>query len=267
MSARALIASPLGFVVGLSLGALGAGGSILAVPMLVHVAGATPKDATAISLAVVAIAAIVGTLRHRRAGRVRARTGVTFGFAGVGGSIAGSVIARGIDGDLLMLGFAGLMLAAAWRMGSARPGRTDEGEERSPIAPSRSAAGRGPVRGLAIVGAGTLVGLLTGLFGVGGGFIVVPALVLLLGEPMPVAVGTSLLVIAINACVALVARIVHGGVPWGTALAFAAAATAGVVAGERVADRLDARALQRGFALLLVVLALTTGTVAALELT
>lgn len=269
MSARALLASPLGFVVGLSLGALGAGGSILAVPVLVHVAGETPANAITVSLAVVAIASTVAAIRHGRAGRVRVRAGSAFGIVGIGGSVAGAALARRLDGDLLMLGFSVLMLVAAWRIASACPGCTRSGEagaladRREPLV----AGGHRKVASVAAtVGVGIGVGFLTGLFGVGGGFVVVPALALVLGASMPIAVGTSMLVVAINASVALAVRVAQGPVPWTTTGAFAVAAIAGVATGTRMADRLDARTMQRWFARSLLVLAVYSGGAAALKL-
>ncbi len=117
-----------------------------------------------------------------------------------------------------------------------------------------------------IVAAGTVVGFLTGLFGVGGGFVIVPALALVLGFPMAVAVGSSLLVIAVNTAVGLAARAGAGSVDWTTTLVFTAAATAGVGAGKRVADRVEPESLQRAFAALLVALALYTGARALLAI-
>jgi uncharacterized protein len=113
---RAVLTSPLGFLIGLSLGALGGGGSILAVPVLVYAAGQEPKAATATSLLLVGSASLIGMMTHRRAGRVRAGTGIAFGLTGVGGSLAGSEINRQLNPNLLLLGFAGLVCVAAWRM-------------------------------------------------------------------------------------------------------------------------------------------------------
>ena len=111
--------------------------------------------------------------------------------------------------------------------------------------------------------AGTAVGFLTGLFGVGGGFVIVPALTLLLGLAMPEAIGTSLLVIAINSAVALVLRLGHSSLEWHIAIPFTVAAIAGVLTGKRLADRLDASSSLRWFAVLLVAVALYTAADAA----
>jgi hypothetical protein len=261
VSLRALVASPLGFLVGLSLGALGGGGSILAVPALVHAAGQTPREATSTSLFLVAIAALVGLRVHARAGRVRVGTGVAFGLAGVPGSLVGSALNRRVDPDHLLLGFSVLVLVAAWRMLTGCPTCTSVGEQRvlrQPSAPSATRLGFGRVAGIAVAGAA--VGLLTGLFGVGGGFVVVPALALLLELPMPAAIGTSLLVITVNALVSLAARFGSTTIDWAVAVPFVAAAILGVSAGARAADRLDPVHALRWFAAALVAVALYTGT-------
>ena len=273
MRTRALLASPLGFLIGVSLGALGGGGSILAVPVLVFVAGQDPSAATTTSLVVVGVASLIGAYGHWRAGRVRVIQGLMFGFVGIAGSLAGSALNRRLDGDVLLLAFAGLILIAAWRIVVGCPSCTRSGEA---TAIEQGRAGDGavttqprtmtPGRVAKIVAAGTAVGFLTGLFGVGGGFVIVPALALVLEFPMGIAIGTSLLVIAVNTAVALAARAGTGPIDWGTTLMFTAAATAGVGAGKRVADRLEPESMQRAFAVLLVALALYTGARALLAI-
>jgi uncharacterized protein len=266
---RALLASPLGFLVGVALGALGGGGSILAVPVLVFVVGLSPSSATSTSLVVVGVASLVGTYEHWRSGHVRVATGLVFGLVGIGGSIAGSTLNRRLDGDLLLLAFAGLTLVAAWRILVGCPSCTKV--EYPPDGAGSAVRARArpltltPARLAKIALAGTVVGFLTGLFGVGGGFIIVPVLALALEFPMPSAVGTSLLVIAVNSASALAPRL-GGGIEWGTTAIFVVAATAGVMAGKRIGDRLDAKSMQRWFAALLVGVALYTGTRAFLAL-
>lgn len=297
---RALLASPLGFLIGLSLGALGGGGSILAVPALVYAAGQDPKGATATSLLLVGTASLVGMGTHHRAGRVRLGTGLVFGLVGIGGSLAGSAVNRQLDPDVLLLGFAGLVVVAAWRMLTGCPTCTNVGEDRAlrdaaegngppavltgpgpglSVAPAgggsvaatavlvgaderrRSLASRLEVdlrTVVTVIVAGTAVGFLTGLFGVGGGFVIVPALALGLKLPMPEAIGTSLLVIAVNSAVALSSRIATTSIDWAITLPFTVAAVAGVLAGGRVADRLDAQRSLRWFAALLVAVAAYT---------
>jgi uncharacterized protein len=273
---RALVASPLGFLVGLALGALGGGGSIVAVPVLVYVAGQEPAAATTTSLLVVGTAALGGVIGHAHAGRVRFTTGIVVGLTGIGGSLAGSALNRDLDGDLLLLGFGLLVLVAAWRMVTGCPSCTRIGEERAvDVAdPADHAAGVAVLTGrrvdagviVRVALIGTAVGFLTGLFGVGGGFVIVPALTLVLGFNMPQAVGTSLLVIALNAATALAVRLGTTGVEWSVAVPFTVAALAGVLTGNRVADRVDAGLLVRWFAAVLVALSLyiTTTAIASL---
>lgn len=271
MSTRALLASPLGFLIGVSLGALGGGGSILAVPVLVFVVGQEPATATTTSLVVVGAAALVGAHGHWKAGRVRVRQGLVFGAVGVAGSLAGSALNRRLDGDVLLLAFSALILVAAWRIVAGCPSCTRSGEaaalRQNDGARPAERPGRWSASTIAtLVAAGTVVGFLTGLFGVGGGFVIVPALALVLGFSMPEAVGTSLLVIAMNAAVALASRLGSGVVDWSTTVVFAATAMAGVGAGKRIADRIEPVTMQRSFAALLVALALYTGSRASLAL-
>ncbi len=268
MNWRAVLTSPLGFLIGLSLGALGGGGSILAVPALVYGAGQTPKQATTTSLVLVGVTALIGVVPHWRAGRVRVVPGLVFGLAGVGGSLLGSSWNKAVDPDVLLLAFSVLMLAAAaamWRR-SSRPAAA--------AAPS-VAGGAGHQIGApdsltltevrvepAVVAkvalAGTTVGLLTGFFGVGGGFVIVPALVLALGFTMPEAVGTSLLVIAINSAVALSTRLHGGTLDWSVIVPFMVASLLGMRVGSRLAGTKDPTLLQRWFVALLVAVALYT---------
>lgn len=266
---RALLASPLGFLIGVSLGALGGGGSILAVPALVYAAGQTPKQATTTSLVLVALTALIGIVPHWRVGRVRFASGTIFGLAGVGGSLLGSRWNKAADPDVLLLAFAGLMLVAAhamWRRVKVAP---------KPAAQSVGAAAAPPaavvrVDALTVVKvlvAGSVVGLLTGFFGVGGGFVIVPALVLALGFSMPEAVGTSLLVITINSAVALSTRFQAGSIEWATVIPFTVASLFGVIIGGRLAHTHDPRSLQRWFVGLLVAVALYTALRSALALT
>ena len=271
MDLRALLASPLGFLIGVSLGALGGGGSILAVPALVYAAGQTPKHATTTSLLLVAITSVIGILPHWRAHRVRFVPGVIFGLAGVGGSLLGSHWNKAVDANLLLLAFAGLMLVAAYAMWR----RLQNAPAPAPVARSLSAAANPVVQsGLRldpatiakVAIAGTVVGLLTGFFGVGGGFVIVPALVLALGFSMPEAVGTSLLVITINSVVALTTRLSTGAIEWGTVIPFTAASLIGVVVGSHMASTRDSKMLQKWFVGLLVSVAVYTAIRSGLAL-
>ena len=271
-----MLASPLGFLIGLSLGALGGGGSILAVPALVYAAGQDPKAATTTSLVLVTITALVGIIPHWRAGHVRLAAGTVFGLAGIGGSLVGSAWNEAVDADVLLLAFSILMLIAAYAMWR----RLQKQSSTTPAAPTvRSAGaaaatpeqlsadspGTAPIHldlatAVKVVVAGSFIGLLTGFFGVGGGFVIVPALVLALGFSMPDAVGTSLIVIAVNSTVALATRLPSGTVEWGTVIPFTIASLIGVFVGSRLASTRDPSFLQRWFVILLVVIAVYTAT-------
>ncbi len=266
---RGLFASPLGFLIGISLGALGGGGSILAVPALVYGAGQGAKAATTTSLLVVGLTALLGMFAHLRAGRVRVGSGLIFGGIGIGGSLVGSQLNKSVDPNVLLLAFAGLMLIAAWRMWTQaqRPAMVPAppgGSGGVLTVEVRTAITAATV--LKVVVAGTAVGFLTGFFGVGGGFVIVPALVLALRFPMPDAVGTSLLVIAVNSAFALSQRVQTTGIEWRVALPFLVAGLLGVSTGKKLADRLPAATMARWFVALLVTVAAYTAVRSALAL-
>jgi len=255
-----LVAVVAGALIGLSLGALGGGGSILTVPVLHYVLGVAAHDATTSSLFIVGISALVGAVTHARSGHVRWGVGLAFGAAGIAASFAGTALNRLVNPDVLLLGFAGLVLVAAAAM-LARARTPSPVPAGAPARPDGASPGRSPaVRVARVVGAGLAVGLLTGFFGVGGGFVLVPALTLALGLAMPEAVGTSLLVIALNSAAALLARVGTGPFEWAVIVPFTLAAVAGSLAGKKVADRLRAETLTRAFAVLLIAVAVWTAT-------
>jgi uncharacterized membrane protein YfcA len=234
-----LLALPFGVAIGVLLGLVGGGGSILAVPVLVYVLDQPVKEATTESLLVVGAAALVGAVDHARVGRLQTRTGLAFGAAGALGALAGTALNRAAADRALLIAFALLLLAAAGML------------LRDPE-PSAGAPRHSLVR-VAAVGVGT--GLLTGFLGVGGGFVIVPALVLLLGLPLSLAIGTSLLVIALTSATALAAHLTSGSIDWGIALVFAASAVAGVPAGRRLGDRIEPHRIAQLFGVLLVAVA------------
>lgn len=237
----------LGLVVGLVLGGLGGGGAILTVPVLVFVIGQSPGMATASSLVIVGLAAVVGVLGAARNGGVSWRTGLGLGAAGLPAAWLGSRLNPLVDGNLLLVGFAVIMLAAAVGMFRSQRDHAPSARQRSRLA---SVA--------AVLGSGLAVGFVTGFFGVGGGFVVVPALVVVLGLPMDLAVGTSLVVVALNAGVALLARIGTTHLDWAVVVPFALAAMAATLLGRRVADRLPSVRLRQAFGVLLVLVAAYT---------
>ncbi|PJE95850.1 hypothetical protein CUT44_21625 [Streptomyces carminius] len=226
----------LALLVGVSLGLLGGGGSILTVPLLVYVAGLDAKEAIATSLFVVGVTSAVGVVGHARGGRVRWRTGALFGAAGMAGAYTGGLLGGHIPDVVLLVAFAAMMIVTAAAMLRGRNGTAD---------PER-AHRRLPVRRVLLDGAA--VGLATGLVGAGGGFLVVPALALLGGLPMPVAVGTSLLVIAMKSTAGFAGYLTTVPIDWALTAAVTAVAVAGSLAGAKLAGRVPAAALSRGFA-------------------
>jgi uncharacterized protein len=266
-----LAAIGLGLLIGLSLGALGGGGSILTVPALVYVLGEPARAATTESLVIVGITALVAAIGHARAGRVSWGAGVAFGAIGVAASYAGTAANRSINPELLLLAFAGLIVAAATAMLIRQHRCADRGEVPSTaltLATTAEQSGRvalltaAPARTRTtaatltkLLAAGLMVGFLTGFFGVGGGFVIVPALVMALGYSMPTAVGTSLVVIAVNSAAALAARAGDATFHWSVIIPFTAAAIAGSLAGRRLADRVRPATLTRAFVALLLAVA------------
>ncbi|MGA8986864.1 sulfite exporter TauE/SafE family protein [Aeromicrobium sp.] len=247
-----------GALIGLSVGALGGGGSILAVPVLVYLLGESPAQATTGSLVVVSVTSLIAATTAYRAGNVLLARGVVFGLVAIGGTAVGARAAAHVDGDVLMASFAGLLLAVgavmAWRQRPDRrapdhpPNRVGEPRLNSPV---RRAAG--------VLLTATTVGLLTGFLGVGGGFLVVPALLLVLALPVRYAVGTALVAIALTSTAALGLRVGAGIQPdWSIVLALTTTSALGGVAGAKVAARIDARRLTLGFTVLVLSVAVYT---------
>lgn len=244
-----VLAIAVGLLIGLSLGALGGGGSILTVPALVYLLGQSPHQATTASLLVVGTAAITGAVSHARARRARLKIGAIFGLLGIAGSYAGSLASAAVPANLLLAGFGMLMLTVAATMMLRRRVQGESAPAGHP---------RGGTRHIAVVAAAaTGVGLVTGFFGVGGGFVVVPALVLALGFDMPTAAGTSLVVIVVDSAAALAARTGHAAfsLDWPLVAAFTAAAVLGTLAGTRLAGRVNPQRLSAAFTLLIITVA------------
>jgi uncharacterized membrane protein YfcA len=260
-----LAALGLGAAIGLVLGALGGGGSVLTVPALVFALGLTAQAATTGSLVIVGITAFVAAVGHARSGHVQWRLGLLLAAAGAPASLAGTALNRLVEQNTLLLAFAALMLVAAVGMliQPPRTGADEEGHASTPRGRSR----RRQLLWLRVLAVGLLIGALTGFFGVGGGFVIVPVLVVALHFPITSAVGTSLLVIALNAAVALAARIGQADLDWAVIAPFTAAAVLASLVGTRLADRLPAKTLTRAFAVLLVFVAVYVAVRAVLGLT
>ena len=241
-----LVGYALAALVGISLGLMGGGGSILTVPIFVYVLGYDPKLAIAMSLPVIGVTSLAGAAGHWKAGNVHLRTAITFGLIAMVGAFAGARGARLLNGAVQLALLAVIMLmAAAMMLRSAR--RSPAGDDAQPLA-SRDM----PVALLVPVALG--VGLITGLVGIGGGFLVVPALVLLARAPMKQAVGTSLVVIAMNSAAGFAGYLGQVQVPWSFMTGFTAVAVAGILAGTWGVRFVSQRALKQAFALLLIVM-------------
>jgi uncharacterized membrane protein YfcA len=258
-----VITLALGLLIGLSLGALGGGGSILTVPALVFALGFTAQQATTGSLVIVGVTAGIASIGHSRAGNTRWVRGIVLALIGVPASLIGTWLNRAANPNVLLLSFAALMVIAG--VGMLLRARPEQQNDPTPTRTSPPTA-RKMRTVMPIIAAGLGIGFLTGFLGVGGGFIIVPALVILLRFEMPEAVGTSLLVIALNSAVALAARAGHASFSWHVILPFTAAAVLGSVAGKRVAGRMNAATLTRAFAVLQFAVAAYVAIRAGLDL-
>ena len=223
----------LAVLVGVSLGLLGGGGSVLTVPLLVYVAQQGAQEAIATSLLVVGATSALGAASHARAGRVRWRTALVFGGAGMAGAYAGGRVGSLLPGTLLLVLFALLLVVTAVAM--LRRNGT----------PAADGAAHGGIGRILLHG--VVVGFVTGVVGAGGGFLVVPALVLLGGLPMHTAVATSLVVISMKSFAGFAGYAAGTAIDWPLALAVVAAASLGAVVAGHLSDRIDADRLRDGF--------------------
>lgn len=235
-----LLGLALAAIIGISLGLLGGGGSILAVPILVYVVGMETKTAIAASLLVVGTTSLIGALRHWRANNIDVRTAVVFGLVSMAGSFSGGRVATFLSDTFQLTLFAVVMLAASVSMFRSR-----NDEAAAPAAP----------RLALVIAAAAVVGLLTGVVGVGGGFLIVPALVLFSGVSMKRAVGTSLLVIAMNSASGFLAYAGRVNIDWNYIVVFTIIAIAGVFAGSAAVPYVSQGVLKRSFAVFLIVVA------------
>lgn len=247
----------IGLLVGAVMGSLGGGGGIITVPALVYLLGQEPLEATTTSLVVVGVTAVAGALQHARHGLVNLTDGLAFGLLGVGGALVGARMSLAVDGDVLMALFAVLLVGVAWLMWrrAAHQSQADLSYRWLQLRPFQIDLRRAGLVLVAALG----IGWLTGFFGVGGGFAIVPALTLLLKLPLRRAVGTSLLVLALTSGVGLLTR-VTGPVTldWPLIICFVAAAVGASMVAGRISKRLDPARLTRGFAGFLLLVAVYT---------
>lgn len=274
----------LGAVIGIFLGALGGGGGVLVVPALVYVLGQSGQEATTGSIVIVGLTAAAGAVARLRGGLVNWKIGLAFGVIGIPAAYVGTLLNHHVPQRTLLLAFAGLTLAAALAMflgtrssgdsvdqgdgvrGAARPAvpavpsaRSDAGATLLTAEPVTRDRERRSVLVAKVVVCGLAVGFLTGFLGVGGGFLVVPALVIALRMPMNFAVGTSLMIIAVNSVSSLVARVGVAHFDWKVLVPFTLAAILASVGGKRIADQLSGEVLTRAFAVLLLMVGVLVG--------
>jgi uncharacterized membrane protein YfcA len=235
------LAAVSALAIGLTLGLIGGGGSVLTVPVFAYVLGYPPKVAIAMSLPVVGATSLVGAARHFRAGNLLWRTALAFGVVAMVGSYAGARLARHLDGRVQLAALGVVMVVSAISMLRSAGSAANETPHQAPL----------PVVALAGVG----VGLLTGIVGIGGGFVIVPALVLLLNVPMKQAVGTSLAVIALNAVSGFAGYAGQVSIDWPILLVVAAIAIVGILAGTHLHASASPAQLKQGFALFLLAIA------------
>ena len=228
----------LGVLIGTVLGVVGAGGAILAVPGLIAVMGLSATAATTSSMVIVGAAALSGALRRVKSKNLDIKTGITFSLLGFLGTLVGSQLIGFFSDQTLILLFASLMFVAAFGMWR------NQVLDKEVTKPSW----------ILVVLTASAVGVLTGLLGIGGGFLIVPALVLILGVKVKLAAGTSLVAIAMNSIVAFLLRFQYWDVvPWNSVLVFTGAAVIASFITTPLATKLPSKTLQKSFAVLVVI--------------
>ena len=241
-----------GLVIGLLLGLTGGGGSVLTVPLLIYGVGLETKSAIATSLVIVGFASMFALVQHHRAQQVRWKLGFTFGLFGMFGAYLGGRIAENISETILLVVFAIVMFLGGIAMLQNKVGNGNITES---LVTARLTA-RTIIEGFT-------VGVVTGLVGIGGGFVIVPALILFGGLSVHLAVGTSLLVISMNCVAALAGYLNHVPVSWDSAIIIGCCAAVGTYLGSRLSQRLNAPSLQRilGFMVLLTSIAIASAEI------
>ena len=231
----------LAVVIGIALGLMGGGGSTLMVPLLTFGAGLDARHAVDTALVVVSITCAVGAVAHALSGRVQWRAALVLGVTGMAGAYLGGRLATHLPSAVCMAAFAGSMVVSAIGLLHERKNDGARGEARFP-------GGK-----LALLG--VVVGVVSGLTGAGGGFLLVAALTFIDGLAMPIAVGTSLVVIAMHGVAALAGRLSIDHVDWSLALLVSTAAVVGSLIAERIAPKVDPYVLRLGFGVLSVLMA------------
>ena len=232
----------LSAVIGLSLGLIGGGGSILTVPILVYFLGVETREAVGMSLAVVGATSLFGAFLHYRKGNVNFSSGLLFGISGIFGAFLGSPLTHLVSTNVLLLIFSALMFVVAFSMLWRKRNADSEAVYQ--------------VNFYKAMAAGFGVGILTGFLGVGGGFLIVPALVFFGGLPMKKAIGTSLLVIALNCFAGIFGHLSYGVFDFKIAFLVTSLAVFGAVFGTILSHKISVAGLQKSFAFLVLAVAI-----------
>lgn len=237
-----VLAILFGLAIGAVVGSVGGGGAILALPVLVYVLDLGVGPASTASLIVVALAASFGAGSQALGGHLCWRVALVFSIPAAAGAYLGTLANERVDPETLVLAFVPVMMLAA--ISTFRRGDPDEGSGAGPA----DEGGCPPPASFRALGAGLGVGAMTGFFGVGGGFLIVPALTMLLGLSMRRAIATSLAIITLTGMAALASHLAAGSEPdWTLTAVLAGAAAVGAVAGSSLGQRLDPRTLAHGF--------------------
>ena len=231
----------LATLIGLSLGVMGGGGSILTVPILVYVLKFDPKQAIALSLAIVGATSLIGSFGHYKKGNINLKVAYLFGPFAMIGTYLGAKLSAYISGSAQLIFFAIIMIIASYFMFKGRS-EDDDIEEVKKLNISL------------IIAEGIIVGIVTGIVGVGGGFLIVPALVLLAGIKMKQAVGTSLLIISLKSFSGFYGYLNQVEVPWQFLGIFVIFTAIGILIGNKLVDHISNRKLKKGFAIFLVIM-------------
>jgi hypothetical protein len=233
----------LALLVGVSLGALGSGGSIVTLPILVYVAGIAPKSAVGMSMAIVGGTSLLGSILHWRSGNFLPRPALLFGVTGIVGAYLGSTATHLVSSAVLMLLFSALMLVVGILMFTRK----------------RPLAANANCSVYRCIPSGLAVGLVTGFLGVGGGFVIVPALMWFAGLDARRAIGTSLGIIAVNSAAGLAGQLRYTQWDWPLAGKFLACALIGMGLGIPIAKRAPDQALRKAFAVAVLAVAIGIG--------
>ena len=243
MNPEQFIAVGLSLGIGVLLGTMGSGGSIVILPVLVYIAGIEPYSAVPMSMAVVGTTSLLAAWLYARKGHFHGKAALLLGATGIVGAFVGSAATRIVSEQTLMLIFAALLLVVGIIMYRG-------GVQGLPPGVCR------PIRCLSV---GAVVGLLSGFLGVGGGFLIVPALVLFAGLETKTAVGTSLAIIALNSAAGLLGQVRYAEFEWSFTLALATSTVVGMLMGLLVSERISEVTLRKGFAVVLLLVALIVG--------